>query len=101
MSHPEFAKLMQDMQQIVHDVESVLWSAAGEVSETSRGAQQRAHEAIHKVKSQLNDLGEQATQHARAASEATHRYVKDNPWQSLGVAAGVGLLIGLLLRRRN
>lgn len=101
MSNPDFAKLMEDLQQIVHDVESVLSSAASDVSDTSHSTQQRARDAIHKVKAQINDLGEQATQHARAASAATHQYVQNNPWQSLGIAAGLGVLIGLLLRRRD
>jgi ElaB/YqjD/DUF883 family membrane-anchored ribosome-binding protein len=33
-------------------------------------------------------------------TEATDEYVRENPWQSVGIAAGVGLLIGLLLARR-
>jgi len=37
---------------------------------------------------------------AREMADATEEYVRDNPWQSVGVAAGVGLLIGLLIARR-
>ena len=31
---------------------------------------------------------------------ATEDYVQSNPWQSVGIAAGVGFLIGLLASRR-
>jgi ElaB/YqjD/DUF883 family membrane-anchored ribosome-binding protein len=37
---------------------------------------------------------------ARAAMRATDEYVHDNPWQALGVAAGVGFLLGYLIGRR-
>ena len=33
---------------------------------------------------------------AKAAARATDEYVRDNPWQALGVAAAVGFLIGLV-----
>jgi ElaB/YqjD/DUF883 family membrane-anchored ribosome-binding protein len=37
---------------------------------------------------------------ARDAARETDRYVRQNPWQSIGIAAGVGLLIGVLIGRR-
>lgn len=36
----------------------------------------------------------------QAAITATEDYVQANPWQSVGIAAGVGFLIGLLATRR-
>jgi ElaB/YqjD/DUF883 family membrane-anchored ribosome-binding protein len=35
----------------------------------------------------------------RRAAETTDDYVRERPWAVIGAAAGVGLLIGLLLRR--
>ena len=35
----------------------------------------------------------------RRAAESTDEYVRERPWAMIGAAAGVGLLIGLLLRR--
>ena len=37
---------------------------------------------------------------SKAAARATDDYVHDHPWKAVGVAAGVGLLIGLLLNRK-
>ena len=36
----------------------------------------------------------------RAAARATDEYVKENPWQAVGVAAGIGFLIGVIVSRR-
>ena len=37
---------------------------------------------------------------AKAAARATDGYVHENPWKSVGIAAGVGLLLGMLIGRR-
>ena len=37
---------------------------------------------------------------AKAAGRATDAYVHEHPWQSIGVAAGIGLLLGMLIARR-
>jgi len=37
---------------------------------------------------------------ARNAAKDAERYVRDNPWQSVGLAAGIGLIIGVLISRR-
>jgi ElaB/YqjD/DUF883 family membrane-anchored ribosome-binding protein len=36
----------------------------------------------------------------KEAARATDAYVHENPWRAVGVAAGFGLLIGLLSGRR-
>jgi ElaB/YqjD/DUF883 family membrane-anchored ribosome-binding protein len=37
---------------------------------------------------------------SRAAARATDTYVHESPWTAVGVAAGVGLLVGLIIGRR-
>ena len=37
---------------------------------------------------------------AKEAGQATDAYVRENPWQAVGIAAGAGLLIGMLISRR-
>jgi ElaB/YqjD/DUF883 family membrane-anchored ribosome-binding protein len=44
------------------------------------------------------DIQETVTQKTKAAAEATDAYVHENPWKVVGMAAGLGLIIGLLLR---
>ncbi|MDQ1316092.1 MAG: hypothetical protein QG662_2201, partial [Pseudomonadota bacterium] len=36
----------------------------------------------------------------KAAAKATDEYVHVHPWQAIGVAASVGVVIGLLIGRR-
>jgi ElaB/YqjD/DUF883 family membrane-anchored ribosome-binding protein len=37
----------------------------------------------------------------RQATDATHAYVRENPWKSAGASAAAGLIFGFLLRRRK
>ncbi|MGO1272576.1 MAG: DUF883 family protein, partial [Pseudomonas helleri] len=48
----------------------------------------------------LEDTKESLHERGEAAVTAAEDYVQSNPWQSVGIAAGVGFLIGLLATRR-
>jgi ElaB/YqjD/DUF883 family membrane-anchored ribosome-binding protein len=52
------------------------------------------------VKAKLIETGEMVSEKSRYAAKATDDYVRENPWQSIGAAAGVGFLLGLLVSRR-
>ena len=52
------------------------------------------------AKSGLIDAQAAAVDKAKSAAKAADGYVHENPWKSIGVAAGVGLLIGMLIGRR-
>jgi ElaB/YqjD/DUF883 family membrane-anchored ribosome-binding protein len=42
-----------------------------------------------------------AREQLAAAGDQVHAKVKENPWAAAGIAAGVGLLLGLLIGRRD
>ena len=45
-------------------------------------------------------IADQATQQFNRGMETTTEYVKDKPMQSVALAVGTGLLLGLLFKRR-
>lgn len=100
MSHTPSARLMDDLKRLVSDAESLLAQSTDQALEGAdegtqdlrRRLQSRLREAQHK----LSDLQDQAVE----AGKAADRYVHDNPWTSIGVAAAVGLLVGVLVSRR-
>ncbi|KQB52187.1 hypothetical protein AQS70_15585 [Pseudomonas endophytica] len=92
--------LKADLQALVSDTERLLEhsaSLAGEQAEELRAQIKlrllKARESLEQTKESLQIRGE-------AAVIATEDYVQANPWQSVGIAAGVGFLIGLLATRR-
>ena len=83
-------KLVQDMQAVVIDAEDLLKATAGQAGERVEKLRARATESLRVAREQLATAGGQV--HAR---------VKENPWAAAGIAAGVGLLLGLLIGRRD
>ena len=102
MSEPlNTAKLLDALQSVVRDAEALLHATAAQTGDRIDAVRSRAEESLKQAKSSLGDLQDEALESVRDAADATQNYVKKNPWQSIGIAAGVGLLIGLLLRRRD
>ena len=52
------------------------------------------------AKIRLAEAEDEIINKTRAAARATDEYVHDNPWQAVGVAAAIGVLVGLIVGRR-
>ena len=84
-------QLVRDFKVLVADAEALLKATAGQSGETL---------AAMRAKVEMTEAEQAALVKAKAAAEATDTYVHENPWQAVGIAAGVGLVIGLLIGRR-
>ncbi|MCU7373703.1 DUF883 family protein [Paucibacter sp. O1-1] len=93
-------RLMSDLHAVVAEAESLLRATAGQAGEGASEMRAKVQASLDRAKRNLHDLQDAAVEKARAAGRATDAYVHDNPWQAMGVAAGVGLLLGLLISRR-
>ena len=73
-------------------------SALAELAKVAESVQRKYDEGrwVLSFDEYLELFAKDPVRYARDAS----RYVRDNPWQSIGIAAGVGLLLGLLIGRR-
>ena len=89
-------RLMEDLRQVVRDGEDVLRAGAGELSQRSAGAREQLAEAIQSARQMLGQLQQKTIEGAKA----TDKVVREHPYQAMGIAFGVGLLLGLLIRRR-
>ena len=68
-------------------------------STTTTGNEQHAP-LTERVVEQLKEMIQRAEQTAVDRAKAADRVVRDHPYQTLGVALGLGLLIGFLIRRK-
>ena len=93
-------RLMADLQAVVRDTENLLKATAVDASERAAKARAHAEESLHKARARMSELEHDLAARTREAAQKTNAYVHDNPWPSIGVAAGVGLLVGLLIGRR-
>ena len=86
-------QIAEDLRAIVTDAEALLRSTAN-----AGGAevQERAQATLQDLRARLNALEDTVRSRARDVDS----YVRDNPWQSIAVAGGVALLLGLIMGRR-
>ena len=86
-------KLVGDVKVLASDVEELLKATATQTSEKVAEARVRAQAAIARARTIAVEQGKEA-------ARATDQYVRQNPWSAIGISAGIGLLIGLLIGRR-
>lgn len=93
-------QLVADLKTVMHDAEALLKATSTQTGEKIQEVRSRAEQSLQQARTRLNEAELEARRRAQEMADATEEYVRGNPWQSVGIAAGVGLLLGLLLSRR-
>lgn len=93
-------KLMHDLRVVITDAEELLRVTADQVGEGATEVRGRIQSRLAAAKGELLHLQDLAVAKAKEAGHAADEYVHEHPWKSIGVAAGLALLIGLLVGRR-
>jgi len=97
---PQRDKLMDDLRLVIADTEELLRMTADQAGDSAAEARSRIQSRLHEARAQLTEMQEVATTKLKAAGNATDAFVHENPWKSIGIAAGIGLVVGLLIGRR-
>lgn len=93
-------QLVSDLKTVMNDAEDLLRATSTQTGERVQEVRARAEQSLRQARARVTEIEQEALRAAREMADATEEYVRDNPWQSIGVAAGVGLLLGLLIARR-
>ena len=93
-------RFVSDMKVVVSDAEEILRATAGVAGEKMIDLRERIGERLRDAKLRIADAEAALIDRTKAAARATDDYVNDNPWQAVGIAAGVGLLLGIIIGRR-
>ena len=96
MNNASTERLVTDLKTAAHDAEDLLKASAGEVSEKAREARARLTAALERAKEACGCLQEKAV----AGAKVTDKVIRDHPYQSIGIAFGIGILIGVLVTRK-
>jgi ElaB/YqjD/DUF883 family membrane-anchored ribosome-binding protein len=93
-------RLMTDLRAVLEDAEALLSATAGQAGEKIQRARERATETVRVARERLSDAQDEVVKQAKYAAKQTDTFVHDNPWQAVGIAAGVAFIIGVLVSRR-
>ena len=93
-------KLMEDLRAVVADAEELLKATASQTGERIAAARAKAEESVKAVKARLAEERAAVIARTKAAAKAADDHVRSNPWMAVGIAAGVGFVLGILAARR-
>lgn len=97
---PNKDKLITDLKVVIGDAEALLRSAAATTGEKAAELREKATTTLKNASERLTDLQAVAREKGKAAAQATDDFVHERPWTAIGIAAGVGFLVGLLVNRK-
>ena len=93
-------KLVADLKVVVADAEELLRATASAAGEKTAVARERIQASLATARVKLADAERVLADKSKVAAKATDEYVHEHPWQAVGIAAGIGFLLGLLIGRR-
>ncbi|VVE34034.1 membrane protein [Pandoraea nosoerga] len=91
---------MTDIKTVLADAEDLLKQAANTTGERASELSDKALALLKQAKEKASDVQVVVVEKSKQAARATDDYVHDHPWQAVGIAAGIGVVIGLLLNRK-
>jgi ElaB/YqjD/DUF883 family membrane-anchored ribosome-binding protein len=93
-------KLVADLKVVVADAEELLRATASQAGDKIVELRGKMQDHLVSARASLADAQVAVVDKAKQVGRATDDYVHDNPWRSVGVAAGIGFIVGLLIGRR-
>jgi ElaB/YqjD/DUF883 family membrane-anchored ribosome-binding protein len=94
-------RLVRDLYAVVADVDELIKATAGNANEAIVEVRERIASSLRAAKDNLRDAGQCAAEEAGSIADATNDYVHDNVWKVMGIAGGIGLLVGMILSLRS
>ena len=91
-------RLVGDLKNLVADAEELLKATASQAGDKIGVARQKIEQSLIEGKKALPDAEKSLVAKSKEAAEIADDYVRENPWSAVGIAAGIGLVLGLLIR---
>ncbi len=90
-------KLAADLRLVISDAEALLHATVGDTAAAGRA---KLQEGLDAAKLRLGPLAEEAATHARDSMRAADGYVREHPWNAVGIAVLAGIALGLIISRK-
>lgn len=99
-NHDPKKKIVSDLKEVMSGAESLIKATAGDVTDKVKEVRAQLSESLARTKVKVHDIEEIVKDKAVTSAKETDRVIRDHPYESIGVAFGVGLLIGILINRK-
>jgi ElaB/YqjD/DUF883 family membrane-anchored ribosome-binding protein len=93
-------RLVSAIRSEISDAEETLSATADQAGEKITRLRSRIENRLREAKFRLIDAEQALLARTREAAHAADDYVHESPWIAIGVAAGMGAVVGLLMGRR-
>jgi ElaB/YqjD/DUF883 family membrane-anchored ribosome-binding protein len=93
-------KLSADFRSIMEDIDSLMNATTDKAEGDISALRARIIDRLEGAKERVVDAQHEAADRAKRAAAATDHFVHDHPWQAIGVAAAIGVAVGVLIGRR-
>ena len=91
--HASLSQLSEDVSLLLQEAETLVHASGATLSKASKA---ELEDALTRLKAR----GERIKQQALFGARATDRVIRKYPYQSLGMVFGLGIVLGMLLRRK-
>lgn len=99
-AHQIGAAASDEVQNLITDIEALVQSVGEAADPEVRRVRANVSAALGKTKKAIAEGAEQVQDQAKEALDTADRYVRNQPWEAIGIAAVAGLAVGYLLSRR-
>ena len=93
-------KLVADVKEVITDAERLLRETAADLQGKAKDAHQKLSQQLETAKGRLKEWDGVVREKAIESAKETDRVIREHPYESIGVAFGFGILIGILLNRK-
>lgn len=97
---PSPDQLLKEFHALVHDTEQLLQHSASLAGSQAEELREQIRSSLGRARATLHDAEGTLRERSKAAVDASTGYMQSHPWQTLGIAAAIGLLLGMLITRR-
>ncbi len=94
-------RVLRDLKTLARDSEALLKATAGDLGEKAGEARRRLAGALERARATYAELQEQTIASAKAAAKKADTVIRDHPYESVGIAFGIGVLLGVLVSRKR
>ena len=94
-------KLLDDFHSVISETEELMKSVSNESGGKAQALRTKIEDNLKQAREYLHDFEGTVMDKSRIAARKTDAYVHENAWSTVGIAVGIGILIGLLMRERD